>query len=228
MNRLVRDTWLEEVMERPVYKVVICEQPKNLFLGKKKVNSFYYIKIPTDKIDIISELTSLGFYLVDTNVTFELKLERRNNSYNFIRRATGDDKLSVKCLAQKSFNFSRFHLDPKITNELANKIKSQWAINYFYGRRGDEMFVAEINGKIVGFLQLLKLKENSYVIDLIAVDQELRGQGTGRNLIYAAQNVLGASMLRVGTQITNISSIRFYERIGFSIVDSNYILHLHL
>jgi hypothetical protein len=33
--------------------------------------------------------------------------------------------------------------------------------------------------------------------------------------------------MRVGTQIANIPSLRLYERLGFTMAESAYVLHAH-
>jgi hypothetical protein len=38
----------------------------------------------------------------------------------------------------------------------------------------------------------------------------------------------GRGALLVGTQVANIPSVRLYERMGFSLSSSQYVLHLHV
>jgi RimJ/RimL family protein N-acetyltransferase len=38
---------------------------------------------------------------------------------------------------------------------------------------------------------------------------------------------LGCVRLDVGTQVANLPSVRCYERLGFRLSSSSYVLHLH-
>jgi ribosomal protein S18 acetylase RimI-like enzyme len=65
------------------------------------------------------------------------------------------------------------------------------------------------------------------VIDLIAVDASARRQGFGAACVHFLASMEGVTRLRVGTQAANIGSLRFYEALGFRMVASHYVLHLH-
>ena len=77
-------------------------------------------------------------------------------------------------------------LDPRFPKHLADGIKSSWAGNYFEGKRGDGMVVAERDGGVVGFLQLLWAETGCLVVDLIGLDSAWQGQGIGRDMILYA------------------------------------------
>jgi ribosomal protein S18 acetylase RimI-like enzyme len=110
---------------------------------------------------------------------------------------------------------------------LADEIKRQWAGNFFLGQRGNTMIVATANNQPVAFLLLLLTKKHS-VIDLIAVSEDHRQKGLGLQMInYALQNFSGNNRWIVGTQSTNIASIRLYESLGFQTMGSHYVLHRH-
>jgi ribosomal protein S18 acetylase RimI-like enzyme len=130
-------------------------------------------------------------------------------------------------VARKNFVYSRFHLDRAVPNVLADKIKAEWVGNYFLGKRGDEMVVALVDERVVGFLQLLRRNEN-LIIDLIAVDASQRRKGIARDMIaYAESQYDDCSHIVVGTQVANIPSIRLYEKIGFRLRSSKYVFHYH-
>ena len=91
------------------------------------------------------------------------------------------------------------------------------------------MIVIEHKSRVVGFLQLLKENSKTMVIDLIAVRSKFRGNGFAKNMIYFAYfNCLkNINKIKVGTQISNLGSIDFYTKLGFRIVGSSYVLHMH-
>src|SRR5262249_55999007 len=80
---------------------------------------------------------------------------------------------------------------PAVGKAVANKVKAGWASNFFAGQRGDGMVVAERDGVVAGFLQLL-WAGRVLVIDLIAVSPQAARQGHGRAMIaFAAANGTG-------------------------------------
>jgi GNAT superfamily N-acetyltransferase len=220
------DVWLAEVMARPVHRVTIDGIAGNVLDAPR---GFYHGRIVTDGVEEKSALEALGFRIVDTGITLELTAVRsERGSFPGIRPAVPQDRQAVMEIARNGFRQSRFHLDRAIPREVANEIKAQWAGNYFRGARGDHMVVAEAGDRIVGFLQLLRAADGALVVDLIAVDASRRGQGFGRAMIgYASAAFAKQSRLRVGTQVANTGSLRFYEDLGFRAVASTYALHLH-
>jgi ribosomal protein S18 acetylase RimI-like enzyme len=145
-----------------------------------------------------------------------------------VRLAKPEDKSKVKALAGSCFRYSRFHLDPAVGLELANKIKAEWAGNFFDGKRGQAMIVAQKGNDIVGFLQLLDDKKGTITIDLIGVDEKSRQQGVAEAMINFAQaQVPNAATIAVGTQIANVPSVRCYEKLGFKFAKAAYVFHYH-
>ncbi len=189
---------------------------------------FIYCKVPTCDVDICRALCALGFYVVDNNVTFEKAVSSSSRRYvNSVRKARPDDRDKVALLASRNFCYTRFHLDPMIGGELADKIKRSWVESFFDGNRGDQMVVSEDDGYLKGF-NLLFVKGGDLVIDLIAVDSGLRRRGVSTDMIgYAEESNPCAGRIVVGTQVSNIPSIRLYEKLGFRMFMSNYVFHFH-
>lgn len=163
--------------------------------------------------------------MIDTNVQLKRSGNVLAEGPAQVRPAEPDDALSVKALAAEAFVFDRFHRDPQIGHGPASRLKAEWAGNFFSGRRGDRMVVAEDQEGVCGFLQLIDADHDT-VIDLIAVNGRCRGKGVARSMIaLAAKN---ASAMRVGTQIANLPSLALYETLGFRMTAASYVLHLHL
>ena len=130
-------------------------------------------------------------------------------------------------LANKSFKYSRFHLDSFFSNEVANNIKAEWVRSFFMEKRGDAMIVALIDNTIVGFLLLLQDDER-ITIDLIAVDSNFRGEGIAKDMIMYSQDCYkDLSFIRVGTQLVNRPSINLYENLFFRFIEAKYVFHYH-
>lgn len=197
-------------------------------------HDFYAVKIPTYDIPLMRRHADLN--VVDVNLTFECKpkiedcfVPPENLKIDF---AKAYQFASVLKIAEISFKYSRFHLDPDVPRETANKIKKEWMANSLNGKRGNGVLVAELPQGVVGFLATLGLKEEDQrigVIDLIAVVNGYQRQGIGQALIEAFFHYTNGlyDIYRVGTQAANITSIRLYEKMGFRMVGSTYVLHGH-
>ncbi|MEZ4372065.1 MAG: GNAT family N-acetyltransferase [Polyangiaceae bacterium] len=186
-----------------------------------------YTKVKTSEVAQVSLLESFGFRVVDTNVTFEKQTGgERRPARATARVARPEDAEAVERIAATSFSFTRFHLDPQVEQAHANQIKGQWAANFFKGKRGDAMVVAELDGRVVGFNQLLHTPD-AQVIDLIAVDADARRAGAAGAMMSVGESLYSGDRIRVGTQVANIPSMRLYEAMGFRVIASQYVLHAH-
>lgn len=241
VNNIIRDIWLEKILKKKVYKLVLddnflkktkdkkSKEYKDIFEISSIKPVLIYSKIPTSSINKVKFLEKWDFNLIDTNIIFEkrVNLNNKKNSKYEIRFSTLKDEKKVKELSKKSFKFSRFHLDEKIPNKLADEIKYRWTENFFKGKRGDKMIVTIDENDIVGFLLLVE-KKNNLIIDLIALDEKYYGKKIAEDMItFAENNIKNINKIIVGTQISNIPSIRFYEKCGFRKIESNYVFHYH-
>lgn len=189
---------------------------------------FVTAKLPALAVAETIALQDVGFRVVDTALVFAGMLAAAQPAG--IRKAGVGDRAGVEALARVGFATSRFHLDPVFPKRLAGAIKAAWAANFFAGKRGDLMLVAEREGIIEGFLLALR-GPSTWTVDLIATDPEARGRGIGRRLMarLAAEPVDGASpsRLRAGTQAANAAALGFYARLGFAIERAEFVLHHH-
>ncbi len=225
---LSRDEWLSGLLGFPAFH--LRGAARSLGIGDlPKGRSFIDAKIPLHKIEEIRHLQKLGFYFVDVNMQMRRDAKPLSIATGICRFASSADEDQVRHIAAHSFSVSRFHLDANIPNETANRIKAEWAGNFFRGGRGDWMVVAEEEGAPAGFLQILKWDDKEFLIDLIAVSEESRVRGLGRAMIaFAGRYCFGKSAaMRVGTQAANINSLNFYSALGFSFISASYVLHLH-
>jgi len=226
------DNFLSLELKRHVFKLSLDDSVAGAgiseWLDSAPCPLLVYAKVSVEDIARLSMLETAGFRVVDVNVQMEMPAGGHPLSGNtIIREAVQEDRSSVERIASGSFVYSRFHLDPAIPDELANNIKGKWAGNYFDGRRGSNMIVAEAEGTIAGFLQLLR-HEDVLTIDLIAVEHGFRRREAAADMIsYAVRQLGGISAVRVGTQIANIPAMRMYMRMGFSVSDAQYVLHCH-
>jgi|GEM_PF-2257807 len=213
-----KDIWLSQYFEGGAYR---CESPYN---EQEMPQGFIYAKVPLENTHDVNFLIQKGFKAVEVLVQFEQnKLFPYKPQAEFqIEVCSGEDKNDIVKIAETAFKFSRFSRDEEIVELTANQIKADWVANYFEGQRGDKMIVAREGEKVVGFLLLI----NKSTIDLIAVADTHKGRGIALSLIgYANQNI---GLLNAGTQLINKPSVNLYEKSGFTIKQSHYILHRHV
>lgn len=163
-------------------------------------------------------LSAAGFRHVETLVTLERLLSDPPETAAVkgpVRIGGEGDIPACRRIAATALRFDRFHADPRIEDNVADLLKSDWIENDLRGR-ADVVFVAEVNDRVAGFCAMLLRPEHA-VIDLIAVDPGRQGSGLGRALVSAALERYRAlvPVMQVGTQAANPSSLAFYRSLGF-------------
>jgi GNAT superfamily N-acetyltransferase len=88
-----------------------------------------------------------------------------------------------------------------------------------------ELIVAELDGRVVGTLQLIFIPSISYQgglraqVESVRVDASLRSRGIGKSMMeWAIERARqrGAHILQLTTHKTRQDAHRFYERLGFT------------
>jgi ribosomal protein S18 acetylase RimI-like enzyme len=228
------DAWLQRFLGRPVIRVTGTvsegDDSRDKLRAVAAQDAFAYARVPTGDTRAVDVYQAAGFRVVDVSVTLETAgvppLEPQDLSR--ARFAGAEDAAAVERVGREGFSLSRFHLDPRIDKAAADEIKAQWAGNFFRGARGDYMVVAGPPGEAAAFLQLLAGADGVLTIDLIAVAASHRRRGLASAMIrFAAHRCAGVTRLRVGTQAANIDSMRLYQRLGFVVASTAYVLHCH-
>lgn len=250
MNRLAdgvsglftADTWLSEVAGFPCYKFVGSNAvPMNIGRLRNETaiiagagNAFFFAKHETNLIGGSACLERAGFSVVDTNMTMEWRancFSPHATSDIIIVDARPEHYVKIQNIAQQCFRYSRFHLDPLFPANIADLVKRRWVESYCGGTRGAAIYLALAKNEPIGFLAVLETDDNLRVatIDLIGISPEYQGRGVGSTLVnHFIKNWCGrVAKLRVGTQVANIPSLSLYERCGFRIISSAYVLHAH-
>lgn len=230
------DAWLSKLTGRAAFNVCVDEAGQDLssIVSQKLCGSdiIATLKLPASDITNSIAAQSIGFMHVETALSFQRDVATTQNvEKSLLRFARPDDKDAVVEIAKSSFVYTRFHMDPHVQNIHADLAKASWAGNYFSGQRGDAMIVAEWEGRVSGFLQLIFATDGNIIIDLIAVKREAARQGLARKMIAMAMehwSKNGASaFIRVGTQACNTASVNLYENMDFTLVGSQNIFHYH-
>ena len=233
---ITEDRWLAGLFGRPVFRLGTGVDVEHVRAhAGRQAAAFYYAKVDAHDLRAVHALGAAGLAVVDVNVTLERPPgpATAGPAAVDVHEVRPDEHAAVLDIAGRAFQFSRFHLDPLIPRPIAHRVKREWIANYLRGGRGERLLVAMVDGRTVGFLAVLATEIDgklARVIDLVAVAPEAQGLGAGTALVSAFVGVAspGSDRLRVGTQVANATSLRLYGRLGFQIVHSAYVLHLHV
>ena len=177
---------------------------------------------------VLQVLQDAGFAVIECLLTLGRPIGAAGAMPEGIALASADDAGACAEIAGRAFACDRFHGDPAIADQAADRLKAAWARNDCAGR-ADATMVARDGGRIVGFNACL-LSDARAVIDLIAVAPDAQGRGWGRKLVEGAlvHHASKATEMRVGTQSRNLASLALYQACGFKVAQSALTLHAHL
>ncbi len=240
------DPWLTQALGKEVFGLKLppslldsseARQVWDQFLKDRGNKPFMCCaKVPIHKLQTVHALSDIGFRMIDVSLALSRRLPAQTSEPGAtpwrIRPASEKDLNALQQIASEAFSFSRFHLDPRITNKEANQIKRLWVRNYVTRERGDVLMLAEGKSGVVGFLAILKEPRPEgtiRVVDLIGVLPSTQHQGVGQALMrwMLEDSASGYTAIRAGTQAANLLAVRFYENLGFRLESSAYVLHAH-
>lgn len=231
---LRHDRWLSGIIGKDAYALDASVDSLGLQDALTQLQSksgvFCFTKVRVDDVARCTDLEDAGFRIIDTGVLFATQKPVLGEPVSSItvRSARSEDRIPVREIARSAFRFSRFHLDPRISNQSANELKAAWAENFFDGKRGDKMLIAERGDQVVGFAQLLCPSPDLTVIDLVAVKIGFHGQGIGKALVAASDRTRSRDgCFKIGTQLANLPSTRLYAHCGLTLESAQYIFHYH-
>jgi ribosomal protein S18 acetylase RimI-like enzyme len=224
---IVKDRWLSDILGKAAWRVDPLT-PDPTWAIREGGNGFFFTRVPTRDVSRLHAFEGAGFRVIDVTVTLQAQAATlRAPAPAAARFATPADRAAVTAIAMDAFESSRLHLDPEIANSLANRSRAQWADNFFAGLRGSAMAVADHERAAGAFLLLTGPADGALTIDLVGVRRDARRRGLGAACIRFAANQIACDRLRVGTQVSNVGSIAFYESLGFRTVASHFVLHFH-
>lgn len=193
------------------------------------------VKLPTIYKNLFNKFIQNGFYLTDTLLKYVYKFDERVlpdiTHKTILRDYREDDLEELMVIAKGSFDYDRYHSDPTLDNELCDKYYEQWIYNSCHGF-ADKVIVSEYNNTVVGFTTGKADHTQQYGhLVLSAVSNKYRGLGIYTSMIYKGIKWLEKEKFKgliVGTQINNVAVQKAWIKLGFTVLDSEYVLHLHI
>ncbi|WP_426060955.1 GNAT family N-acetyltransferase [Hymenobacter sp. B1770] len=192
----------------------------------------YVIDNPTNTIHA-EAIVSAGAWLADRKVTFLMDLPAPATVTAQTPSIESTTKLTtqLESLAWQSGTFSRFRLDPHFSPKVFQNLYSEWLRNSLTGAIARRVLVwYDAEGVERGLLTLGK-KNGRADIGLLAVDEVVRGQQVGQQLVASAAAQAyewGYREIQVVTQRDNQLACRFYKKCGFRLAHEEHIYHLWL
>ena len=140
-----------------------------------------------------------------------------------IRDATSEDEAAISTMTLAAYEQYRATMPPEFWPRYRHNLVAS-----LEGARQAERIVAELDGTIVGAVQLYPAEASAYVgvevalsgpeIRLLAVAPEARGRGVGAALMEEClrrARLAGASAVGLHTMPVMAAAVRMYERMGF-------------
>ena len=200
------------------------------FSESKVFNSDYFSFIQfrsRNWFEIISDTHSLSY--TETKIIFN-KILKESNSLEEGIIDFDDSPLtdnSLYDLAYESGKYSRYKLDKKISEDRFKKLYQIWIENSINKSFASKIFYIKEKENILGFVTV-KIKDNEAQIGLIAVAPNAQGKGLGKKLLLKTENYCfenNLKTLQIPTQLENVSACKFYEKMGYQILEKIIIKH---
>jgi len=192
-------------------------------------------RCPANNFPAIHAMEGEGFLLMDTLVYYSRDLANTpipsDTTKATIRQIRPGEEDRVKEVAAESFRgyLGHYHADDKLDNSKCDEVYISWAVNSCISRDfADEVFVAELNGKILGFstLRMNDSAESESVLSF--VDPSSRKMGIYRSFLIRRMEwslSKGARRMLTSTQLINIAVQKAWVRLGFEPIRGYYTFH---
>lgn len=196
-------------------------------------------RVPCADHAAVTLLQEHGFRVMTVFIGFEYPTGQVQPSWgreSGVRPMKPGDIPTIRAIARGGFSHgTRFHADPFLPDEAATALHERWAENCCARRAADEVFVAEREGTVVGFIACQVVapsravpERSRGVVPLVAVAEGHRGHGVGKALVrralawFASQ---GLAFGEIGTESFNYPALNAYAGAGFQIALSAFWFH---
>ncbi len=238
-----RSIWDEESFEFPVYQLHAeqalpgdLEQHLPGWLGGLATGAeakLVFCKLRCHDIRRIRCLCEVGFYYVESIASlrgrFSSPAEPLYSTEDFrVRRATPEDLARLGEIAETSFRFDRFHLDPHLPSDFADRRMRRWIErDLSTGERVDVCYQATAS-EPVGFISYTQVDPTTLRIGLVAVDPKLHFTTAADTLCRESFRLAGEAGFAefvTNVSLNNLTSLNLCQSLGGRIREVNVCLH---
>jgi ribosomal protein S18 acetylase RimI-like enzyme len=191
-------------------------------------------RLSPEQTRIAGILAQSGFYPVETMLDFDLILTKLNlilkhdHAHYRFRRATSDDLPAVCDIARGAFAADRFHMDPNIPSDKADRRYAGWVERSFGAQ--DQVFVLEETNpaRVIGFIQCRDLAPRVVDVCLGAVRRDIQKSGAGVQMyqqLFLDYRARGYRKAVTHVSLNNLSGVKLTLRYGFTISNAALCMH---
>jgi GNAT superfamily N-acetyltransferase len=202
--------------------------------GWRAAVDFVSCKVDVRDVGACEALARRGFRQVSTSVRFACPSDggaAPDPDGIGLRSWTERDLPALQALVGRLYTLTRFHQDRRIPRETSDALQARWLVNCCRGL-ADRVTVAEVDGRIVGFVtcRLRPIADTGRqlgVIDLIGVAPGHQGRGLAGQLVADVRAWCHgrAATIEIETQLANERAMAAYPRLGFGFVAADHCFH---
>ncbi|CRK85741.1 wecD [Candidatus Providencia siddallii] len=227
--------WESEFFKRLIAKLDFIDNAKIISIYQLNQFDIVQVKIDSCKKVMINKLEKIGFFFVDGEINFLLKIGSGNIFFNNTLFKTDNidiakhSDIDLLCkAAEVVFNKSRF-CEPWYSKKDSGRFYALWIKKAVLGEFDDIcLLIKNSVGVILGFVSLRDIDINTARIGVLAKIPGMYSENIGRKLMSAAfywclQHK--KKYLNIVTQVSNIAAMNLYLRSGAFITSTEYWLY---
>lgn len=217
------------------FKITVDNLPKIIDFCHDNNVKILVGRCPTNDFSAVHAMERDDFLLMDTLVCYLRDLTNIQMPLDIgkatIRQFRSGEVNEVRAVAADAFRgyFGHYHADERLNDSKCDEVYISWAVNSCVSRDfADEVLVAELDGRVVGFATLRINSSDESEGVLFCVDSSAQGMGIYRSFMIRGLEwsvSKGTRSMVVKTQLINIVVQKVWIRLGFEISDSYYTFH---
>jgi RimJ/RimL family protein N-acetyltransferase len=191
-------------------------------------------KVDQAAVSLAVALAAHGFYPVETVLELEGSVggvspeEGSSGSPAHLRPAVEADLPALRSIAGSAFWSDRFHLDPNLSDEAADRRYVGWVDEAW--KAGEPLFayMREDDGAVIGFYHIRPVSSDAADLMLMALDPSVIGLGLGTRLYRSGLGEcarMGLTNATTRVSACNLASLNIFLRLGFTVRSARTALH---
>jgi GNAT superfamily N-acetyltransferase len=176
-------------------------------------------------------MDTLVYYQCDLLKNTPIRPPKFGTNQPVIRSMYNGEESTVEKIALESFRgyIGHYHADERLSQVKCDETYQSWARNLAQARSAtNELLVAEVNGKLAGFVALRTNNALESEIVLNAVSPAMQRQGVYRALLVAAVEWARGrefERLLISSQLNNLAVQKVWTEVGFKLEQAYYTFH---
>ena len=144
-----------------------------------------------------------------------------------IWRATQADFDELRTIAESSFTYERYHVDPRLDSKLADERYGGWVNNCL--QQEEKRLLKILDGdRLIGFFLVEATSSQSIYWHLTAISPQWQGRGYGKRVWRAMlrhHQIEGFDTVTTTISVRNIRVLNLYARLGFHFLPPEMTFH---